>query len=95
MADTTIRALNSIMRDGVRYGPGAPAGDTLTVPADEAKVLIAGGWAEDAPATKPEKESAKERKEREAREKAEADAAAAAAAEAEAAAKAAAENGGA
>lgn len=76
MADTTIRALNSIMRDGVRYGPGAPDGDTLTVPADEAKVLIAGGWAEDAPAEKKETE-----KERKAREKAEAEAAAAAAAD--------------
>lgn len=71
MAETTIRALNSIMRDGVRYGPGAPAGDILTVPADEAQVLIAGGWAEDAPAEKKET-----KKEREAREKAEAEAAA-------------------
>lgn len=81
MADTKIRALKSIMRDGERYGPGAPAGEFLTVPADEAQVLIAGGWAADTPADpEPPKETEKERKARE---------------KAEAAAKAAAENGGA
>lgn len=102
MADTKIRALKSIMRDGERYGPGAPAGEFLTVSASEAQVLIAGGWAADAPADpEPHKETAKERKEREkeeaAKAKAEADAAAEAEAKAkaEAAAKAAAENGGA
>lgn len=76
MADTTIRALNSIMRDGERYGPGAPAGDTLTLPADEAAVLIAGGWAIDVPAAsapegeEPPKET---KKQREAKAKAEAE----------------------
>lgn len=50
MADTKIRALKSIIRDGERYGPGAPAGEFLSVPAADAQVLIAGGWAADAPA---------------------------------------------